>query len=126
MIRSRRKISWFVLVALLFTQLATAAYACAGQVSGIAGCDGAHHGARSFAHTSIDPEQPELCADHCGHGAKVQLDTHASPALLPPPLAVLWFALLPVPEEASLQAVAPGVERTAAAPVPILFGRFLS
>ena len=131
MTRSRRRISWLVLVALLFTQFATAAYACVGQTSRGAGCDGVHHDATSLTEAAspatMDPAQPTLCAEHCGRDAKAQLDTHAPPALLPPGLAVLLFVLLPEAREALPHAAtAPGMERSHAPPVPIFLGRFLS
>ena len=132
MTRTRRKISCFVLVALLFAQFATAAYACAGQAAAAAGCDGMQHDAKSLAQEAApkamtDPAQPALCAEHCGRDAKAQLGTHALPALLPPSLAVLLFALLPAAQDALPHAgSAFGLERSHPPPVPILLGRFLS
>ena len=129
MTRTRRKISCFVLVALLFAQFATAAYACAGRGASAAGCDGMQHDAKSLAQEAApmamtDPAQPALCAEHCGRDAKAQLGTHA---LLPPSLAVLLFALLPAAQHALPHAgSAFGLERSHPPPVPILLGRFLS
>ena len=75
----------------------------------------------------MDSAQPALCAEHCGRDAKAQLDTHTLPALLPPASLVLLFALFPATQEALPRAaVAPGVERSHAPPVPIFLGRFLS
>lgn len=131
MTRSHRKISCLVLIALLFAQFATAAYACAGGAVLMAECDGMQAPSSVSEAAAVmmmaDPAHPALCAEHCGRGAKVQLDAHAAPALLPPALSVLLFALVPAGEEALLHvAAAPGFERSHAPPVPILLGRFLS
>lgn len=98
--RQRRWLSAWLVVVLLFTQFATAAYACPRSLSGVLsataagpgfaadmpGCDG------NMASAAMDPEQPQLCKAHCEQGRQsVNPAPSASPSDLPTPalLAVL-------------------------------------
>ena len=79
--RQRRWLSAWLFVVLLFTQIATAAYACPQVVAGVLtatpagpglaaamadmpGCDG------NMASTAMDPDQPQLCKAHCEQGTQ--------------------------------------------------------
>lgn len=97
---------------LLFTQLATAAYACpaaaAAAVPAMAdmpGCDGRMTRPQ-------DPDQPLLCQAHCQQGAlTVQATPAADAAPTPVLLAVLDWALvdwLPAQPAARASALVPG------------------
>lgn len=101
--RQRRWLSAWLFVVLLFTQIATAAYACPQIVAGVPtaspagaefatpmadmpGCDG------DMASAAMDPQQPQLCKAHCEPGWQtVNPASSASPSDLPTPalLAVL-------------------------------------
>lgn len=88
----RRCARWLcagVVVALLFAQLATAAYACP------AGADATQHaapmpGCDGHAGQAPDPAQPQLCKAHCQQGSQV-VGANAAPDLLSTPL--LWAVL---------------------------------
>jgi hypothetical protein len=85
-------LSRWLIAALLFTQLATASYACPmaqGNMAGVAvmadmpGCDGNMPAA-------MDPAQPQLCQAHCQQGSQTVNQT-----LLPDmPAASLLLAVL--------------------------------
>lgn len=86
--RLRRWVSGGVLMAMLFMQLATAAYACpqlekarqhAAMVMAMPDCDGMPG--------SMDEQQPQLCKAHCGKDAQSSAVTVA-PDLQPNPSAV--------------------------------------
>ena len=95
--RTRRLVSGWLIVTLLFMQFVTAAYACttAGRTAGTAqaapamahmpGCHGQM--AQSAAASPIDPGQPQLCKAHCQQGAQTPsaapvADAPAAPMLL--------------------------------------------
>jgi hypothetical protein len=98
----RRLSGWLILV-LLFAQLATAAYACprtaaagaadtaVGAMADMPGCEGALPGA-------MDPDQPQLCKAQCEYGS--QTVNAAAPIDVPAPtlmLAVLdWSPRAPL------------------------------
>jgi hypothetical protein len=94
----RRQRSWlsrWLIVALLFMQLATASHACsvafgasagATVMADMPGCDGAMP-------ATLDPDQPQLCQAHCQQGSHTVNQTPAAD-LTPAPvlLAVLDWA----------------------------------
>jgi hypothetical protein len=94
--RLRRLLCGWLGVALLFAQLATAAYACPRSGAGapttvveahMPGCDGQMP-------TSMDPAQPQLCKAHCERGSQT-VNAVSAVDLSPVPLllAVLdWSA----------------------------------
>lgn len=86
--RPTRWLSGWLIVVLLFAQLATAAYACplppaaapSAPMAAMPGCDEHLPGA-------LDPDQPQLCRAHCQQGAQtvgqpVAPDLTAVPVLL--------------------------------------------
>lgn len=87
--RHRARLSGWLIAVLLFTQLATAAYACpqlapapADAVAAMAvmpGCDGMP--------ASMDPEQPQLCKAHCEAG-KTSVNSQVAAPDAPPAMAV--------------------------------------
>jgi hypothetical protein len=98
----RRWLSSWLVLAVLFTQLATAAYACpmavaaAGQGLGSAATSTATAAATSATPcaermsgggAALDPEQPGLCMQHCTDGSQTFDPANApsvpAPALLP-------------------------------------------
>lgn len=106
--RPLRWLSGWLVVVLLFAQLATAAYACplppaaaaAPAMADMPGCDG-HRPA------AVDPDQPQLCRAHCQQGAQT-VGQPAAPDLTAVPLllAVLdWTpAVVAAPPGAALAA----------------------
>ncbi len=84
------------MVAMLFTQLATAAYACPAmhsgqpQDGGMAGMAGMPCAAMAPASMALDADQPGLCMQHCQFGSTQQ------PADAPQPFGVAAPALLPL------------------------------
>jgi hypothetical protein len=94
----RRWLSSWLVLAVLFTQLATAAYACpmavaaAGQGLGSAATAAATSATpcaerMSGGGAALDPEQPGLCMQHCTDGSQTFDPANApsvpAPALLP-------------------------------------------
>jgi hypothetical protein len=105
----RRWLSGWLIVALLFMQFATAAYACPRQSTAPQQVDPSVElmpGCAGHMPASMDPGQPQLCKAHCDQGnqsvgSPVSADVPASPLLL----AVLdWggtqLALAPLPGRA--------------------------
>lgn len=89
----RRHRGWFsawLVAVLLFTQLATAAYACpqlapaagdaVAEMAAMPGCEGG-----SAQH--MDPDQPQLCKAHCEAG-KTSLNSQPAAADAPPAMAM--------------------------------------
>lgn len=84
----RRWLSSWLVLAMLFTQLASAAYVCpmatsvVRQVSGLAST-----GAMPCEAMMLDTEQPGLCMQHCQDGSQTVDNAHLSsipaPMLLP-------------------------------------------
>jgi hypothetical protein len=112
--RSSRWVCAWLVVVLLFVQLATAAYACpaaaavaptAAAMAGMSGCDGNMPAA-------MDPGQPQLCKAHCQQGSQTVHPTPSSDAPTTPLLlAVLdWTqaALLPMRPVGRDRVVTPG------------------
>ncbi len=86
----RRLASWLAL-AILFTQIATAAHACPMKQAAASAMPCA---AMMAAAGTLDAEQPGLCLQHCQHG-NTQAADH-SPVPLPPlPALVALFTLSP-------------------------------
>lgn len=96
--RLRRWISGGLLMAMLFMQLATAAYACPqlqsaqqdGQMMAMPGCEGMP--------AQMDDDQPQLCKAHCdrdaqGTGSAVLPDLQPNPAAV----TLLMGVIEPVP-----------------------------
>ena len=92
--RHRRWLTGWLVVVLLLTQFATAAYACPQVASTLAdsamaempGCDGDMSG-------PTDPAQPQLCKAHCEQGTQTVHPTVANDAPFSPVLlAVLDWA----------------------------------
>ncbi|HET7794954.1 MAG TPA: hypothetical protein VFL64_16345 [Rhizobacter sp.] len=113
--RSKRWLSGWLMVVLLFTQLITSAYACptiAAAASAMAmqesmpGCDGNMPGA-------MDPDQPQLCQAHCSQGSQTvqsapSVDASPVPSML---LAILDWSqamLAPMHSAARMAPVATG------------------
>jgi hypothetical protein len=64
-------VSGWLIAVLLFTQLATASYACPQLAPAAGRCrhrDGGHARLRRGMPASMDPEQPQLCKAHCESG----------------------------------------------------------
>lgn len=81
---TRRWLGGLLVLAILFTQFATAAYACPGLARGST----AVQGSDASTPCDMDPAQPGLCRAHCQFGstqtpaADVQLDAAPVAALL--------------------------------------------
>jgi len=109
--RPTRWLSSWLGLALLFMQLATAAYACPAAVQApvvlaeMPGCSGIMPGA-------MDPDQPQLCQAHCQQGSQTVQPTPTSDVPATPVLiAVLdWrhVALLPTQPACRTSIVTPG------------------
>jgi hypothetical protein len=91
--RSRRWLSGWLMVVLLFTQLLTSAYACptiAAAASALAmqesmpGCEGNMPAA-------MDPDQPQLCQAHCSQGSQT---VQSAPGIDAPPAPAVLLAIL--------------------------------
>lgn len=149
MISRRRPLAWLLLVALLFAQIANAAYACAldpsmpGERSafdreiGSTRMTAIEASSKSMADcekmkaipADHDLTASPLCMEHCTHATQATADVHVPvPHWLP---AVLLGVFLVVPAidhsiHAPALAKAPGAERSIAPAIPILLGRFLS
>lgn len=90
LLRHRRWLSGWLLAVLLFTQLATAAYACpqlapakgdaVAEMAAMPDCDGSMP-------SRMDPEQPQLCKAHCEAGTTSVNSQTAAPDA-PPAMAV--------------------------------------
>lgn len=88
--RHRAWLSGWLIAVLLFTQLATAAYACpqlapapvdvAAGMAAMPDCDG------SMA-VAMDPDQPQLCKAHCEAG-KTSVNSQVAAPDAPPAMAV--------------------------------------
>ncbi len=120
---TRTWLSGSLIVLLLFTQLATAAYACPAAllVSGapaewveMPGCDG-------NMTAPMDPEQPLLCQAHCQQGSQTVHQTPAPDAPATPVLlAVLdWTpaVLLPAPALGRMPVVTSGASPPGSPPL---------
>jgi hypothetical protein len=91
--RPKRWLCGWLIVLLLHTQFAIAAYACpaglvaapahAALMAAMPGCDGGMAG-------TTDPQPPPLCRAHCQQGAQT---IHPTPATDAPPTPVLWAVL---------------------------------
>lgn len=86
--RPTRSLAHWLSLALLFMQIATAAYACPAWAADAAapavmaempGCDGNMAGA-------MDPDQPQMCKAHCQQGSQTVHPTPASDAPASPVL----------------------------------------
>jgi hypothetical protein len=93
--RQRLRFAWLALLALLFQQVALAAYACPATemppqpLATIVGCDGMERS---------DPEVPVLCDQHCQRDHLTTPDLRLAqvpPLALPPPYFDLAASLLP-------------------------------
>jgi len=88
--RLRARLIGLVSMALLFSQIAVAAYACpamgerfnrgAADTMAMAGMPCAEMMA---AGVPLDPEQPALCLQHCQFGTTTQVVDHVLPAFVP-------------------------------------------
>lgn len=88
--RPRAWLSGWLIAVLLFTQLATAAYACpqlapapadvAAAMEAMPDCDGS-------TAVAMDPDQPQLCKAHCEAG-KTSVNSQAAAPDAPPAMAV--------------------------------------
>jgi hypothetical protein len=87
--RHRGWLSGWLIALVLFTQLATAAYACPqlapvpdadAAMAAMPGCDGSMT-------THMDPEQPQLCKAHCEAGT-TSVNSQVTAPDAPPALAV--------------------------------------
>jgi len=88
--RLRARLIGLVSMALLFSQIAVAAYACpamgerfdrsAADTMAMAGMPCAEMMA---AGVPLDPEQPALCLQHCQFGTTTQVVDHVPPAFVP-------------------------------------------
>ena len=90
--RHSRRLSAWLILALLFMQLATASYACpqytgehdAGEAMAMPGCEGASGAA------DMDPDQPLLCQASCDDAAQASTTWSGGDLTLP---AVLLYVL---------------------------------
>ena len=86
----RRWLSSWLVLAVLFTQVATAAYACpmtasvVGENAGSASAPAMPCAEMMANGVALDPEQPGLCMQHCQGGS--QTFDNASPATVPTPV----------------------------------------
>lgn len=77
-------------MAVLFSQIAVAAYACpaVGERADLGSADamamaGMPCAEMMAAGVPLDPEQPTLCMQHCQFGTTTQVVDHVSPAFVP-------------------------------------------
>ncbi len=141
MTKHRHPLAWLVFVALLFTQVASAAYACTREAS-VAGDEFAAFttlekvvevapDCEAMATAMVDQGigTTALCADHCTHGAQASTDAHV-PAMDWLPASLLGvFLVVPAigpAHSASAHPESPGMGRSIVPAIPILLGRFLS
>jgi hypothetical protein len=104
-------LSGWLIAVMLFTQLATAAYACpqlalepgnaAATMAAMPGCDGSMP-------ASMDPDQPQLCKAHCEAG-KTSVNSQVAAPDAPPAMAVgaALVGSVDVAEAAQLAATMP-------------------
>jgi hypothetical protein len=86
--RLRARLIGFLSMALLFSQIAVAAYACpaTGEWAGSADVEttaGTHCTEMMAAGVPLDPEQPTLCLQHCQYGSSSPVVDHV-PAMFVP------------------------------------------
>lgn len=130
----RSPVSWLLVIAMLFAQLATAAYACEREFVRVIGENATLPGPQDCdamqmpAPDSLDQATP-LCVDHCTNAAQAKTDSH-SPVLDWSQASLILVAILPAqsretePPRGSWPV--PGLVRAVAPPLPILLGRFRS
>lgn len=137
----RRPLAWLLLVALLFAQMANAAYACPNQASGGAYGSVVPSQAAASSGTLADCAQmiaaatdhhstsPPLCAEHFTHATQATADVHA-PVLhwVAAPQYGVVLDLRPIDPASDAMALSqpPGTARSTAPLIAILLGRFLS
>lgn len=109
--RHRGWLSGWLIVLVLFTQLATTAYACpqlssapddaAAAMAAMPDCDGSMP-------TSMDPDQPQLCKAHCETG-KTSVNSQVTAPDAPPAMAVgaALVGIVDVADAAQLAATMP-------------------
>jgi hypothetical protein len=109
--RHRGWLSGWLITLVLFTQLATAAYACpqlspapddaAAAMVAMPDCDGSMP-------TSMDPDQPQLCKAHCETG-KTSVNSQLAALDAPPAMAVgaALVGVVDVADAAQLAATMP-------------------
>lgn len=91
---TRRWLNSLLVIALLYTQFAVAAYVCAqqraGEESGQVGMTGMADmpGCAEMSNQQLDPAQPQLCKAHCSHDGQSVQSVHD---LLSPDLAAALF-----------------------------------
>ncbi|WP_425259791.1 hypothetical protein ACPOLB_02895 [Rubrivivax sp. RP6-9] len=118
--RHRGRLSGWLIALVLFTQLATAAYACP-QLSSVHGdgvaamaampdCDGS-------VPTRMDPERPQLCKAHCETG-KTSVNSPVAAPDAPPALAV-GAALVGIVDVADAAALAASMPASVADGPPV-------
>jgi hypothetical protein len=118
----RRWIAGTLVFAILFTQIATASYACplyaaAGEAETASVMPCAEMAGTTMA---LDAEQPGLCQQHCQFGHTQQAGDAAALLALPAPLLTLLFVLTPAaPTQANSTAADPS-RRDAAPPLSVL------
>ena len=133
----RSPLSWLLVVAMLFSQLATAAYACEQEVARIMDDNVVETSQQTAMNCeemqrvdslSLDQATP-LCVDHCTHALQAKTDSHA-PVLDWSQASLVLVFILPAPDrEAALLQSAwplPGLDRAVVPRPPIIFGRFHS
>jgi len=133
----RSPVSWLLVIAMLFAQLATAAYACEQGAARIVDdnvvvasqqaamdCDEM----RRVDSQSVDQATP-LCMDHCTHALQAKTDSH-EPVLDWSQASLVLVAVLPALDHQAgpVQSAwpLPGLDRAVVPPPPIFFGRFHS
>ncbi len=120
--RSRLITAFFMLVSLLFTQLAVAGYVCPSGLAPFASISAMAQAPMPCAESmakSLDDAQPNLCQAHCQAGQQTA-DTYELPTL--PGLAMVSTALfLPDTTQVSLgePLQLPHLKRTTAPPLSI-------
>lgn len=82
-----------LMLAILFTQIATAAYACPMNQ---AAAQAVPCAAMAAMQAALDTEQPGLCQQHCQQGNTQQAPDHNPVVPLPAPALVALFSLSPV------------------------------
>ncbi len=109
--RHRGWLSGWLIALVLFTQLATAAYACpqlspapddaVAAMAAMPDCEGSMP-------TSMDPDQPQLCKAHCETG-KTSVNSQVAAPDAPPAMAVgaALVGIVDVAEAAQLAATMP-------------------
>lgn len=109
--RHRGWLSGWLIALVLFTQLATAAYACpqlspasddaAAAMAAMPDCEGSMP-------TSMDPDQPQLCKAHCETG-KTSVNSQVAALDAPPAMAVgaALVGIVDVADAAQLAATMP-------------------